>query len=87
MIDLTINDAAKRHELKMVEKEDPISSIIGMDELSSEKEMVSDMLHKHEELRPGTIEQPKKESETRGGKKSKQIPAIDLELEINTSPA
>ncbi len=87
MVNLTINDAAKVHDLKMVEKDDPAAESLGGDELSSEKEMVSDMLHKYEELRPGTIEQPKKESETRGGKKGPaDISIKDLELEVNTSP-
>ena len=87
MIDLTINDAAKLHDLKMVEKDDPTRESLERDELSIENEMVSDMLHKYEELRPGTTEQPKKDSETRAGKKTAgNTPGIDLELEINTTP-
>ncbi|HZI52105.1 MAG TPA: DNA translocase FtsK 4TM domain-containing protein, partial [Chitinophagaceae bacterium] len=87
MIDLTINDAAKLHDLKMVEKDDPTRESLERDELSIENEMVSDMLHKYEELRPGTTEQSKKDSDTRAGKKTPgNTPGIDLELEINTPP-
>jgi S-DNA-T family DNA segregation ATPase FtsK/SpoIIIE len=46
MIDLTINDAAKLHDLKIVEKDDPAAEPFGSNESSIEKEMVSDMLHK-----------------------------------------
>ena len=83
MIDLSINDAAKLHDLKMVEKDD----ILDRGDLSIEKEMVSDMLHKYEELRPGAIEQPKNNSDIPAGKKTAgNISVNDLELEINTSP-
>ena len=35
--------------------------------------MVSDMLHKYEELTPGAIEQPKKNSDVTAGKKTAGI--------------
>ena len=55
MLDLTINDAvAGMHDLKVVEKEEDDEYWI-WGELSVEKEVVSDMLHKYEELRPGII--------------------------------
>ena len=77
MIDLAVNDAADLHDLKMTEKNDDLI----------EKETVSDILHKREEVAPGTTEQPKKDSEMRGWKKGPgNLSVNDLELEINTAP-
>jgi S-DNA-T family DNA segregation ATPase FtsK/SpoIIIE len=77
MIDLAVNDAANIHDLKMTEKIDDLI----------EKETVSDILHTHEEVAPGTTEQPKKDSEIRGWKKGPgNLSVNDLELEINTAP-
>lgn len=85
MIDLTINDAATMHDLKVVEKEGEGYPDTG--ELSIEKEMVSDMLHKHEELLPQSFDKPKQEVELSvPAKNKKDIPVTDLELEIYTEP-
>lgn len=84
MLDLAINESSSLHDLKMVEKEEPEENI-QMEEFSVEKEMVSDMLHKYDDLSDDTkqdMEIPAAES-----KNKKEIPAIDLELEIKTIPA
>jgi S-DNA-T family DNA segregation ATPase FtsK/SpoIIIE len=84
MIDLTVNDAANFQDLKMTEKDD---DSIDQDQVGIGKEIVSDILHKHEELRPATIEQPKNDSDIRGTKKAPgDLTVIDLKLEINTAP-
>jgi S-DNA-T family DNA segregation ATPase FtsK/SpoIIIE len=84
MLDLTINDAmAEQHDLKVVEKQNDEDWEMG--ELSIEKEVVSDMLHQHEELRPQSPDLPKQEIEIPVlVQKTKKTLAIDLELEINT---
>ena len=84
MLDLTINDVKQDHDLKMVEKDE---EAIGIEGLGVEKEMVADMLHKYEDLRPESIEPPKKELEIPlpEQKPKKDIPASALELEINTA--
>lgn len=86
MIDLTINDNEAFHDLQMIEKE---AEAMEMEGLGVEKELLADMLHKHEELQPETFEPPKKELEipVPEQKLKKDIPATDLELEINTVPA
>jgi S-DNA-T family DNA segregation ATPase FtsK/SpoIIIE len=83
MLDLTINDAHPVHDLLMIEK-DELSEEIAMNELGVEEEVVSDILHKHDDL---FIEEPKQELKIPAIEpKKKEIPAIDLELEIKTVP-
>lgn len=86
MLDLTINDTEDLHDLKMIEKE---TEAMEMEGLGVEKELLADILHKHEELQPESIEPPIKELEipVPEPKLKKDIPASDLELEINTVPA
>jgi len=84
MLDLTINDTRPVHDLQMIEKEEPEDDIT-MEELSVEREVVSDILHKHDDL---GIEEPKQELKIplAESKNKKEIPGIDLELEIKTVP-
>lgn len=85
MIDLTVNDVAALPELKIVEKEDEEDMDTG--ELSIEKEIVSDMLHTHEEFRPQSFDKPKQEADLSvPAKNKKDIPVVNLELEIYTEP-
>jgi S-DNA-T family DNA segregation ATPase FtsK/SpoIIIE len=85
MPEFTINDTGILHDLKLVEKED---EAIEMGGLGVGKEVVADMLHKYEDLLPESLEPPKKELEITvpEQKLKKDIPASDLELEINTVP-
>ncbi|MGZ5219816.1 MAG: DNA translocase FtsK [Chitinophagaceae bacterium] len=83
MLDLTLNDSDTPHDLKMIEKEE-LRENIGMEEFSAEKEIVSDILHKHDDFAGDTgqdLEIPAVEQRNK-----KEIPAIDLELEIKTVP-
>jgi DNA segregation ATPase FtsK/SpoIIIE, S-DNA-T family len=84
MLELTINDTRALHDLTMMEKEE-----IEMKEFGVEKEVVADILHKHDEISPLSPEETKKELEIflPDQKIKKEIPAIDLPLEINTVPS
>ena len=86
MLDLTINDTDTVHDLEDRGKR---RGADGMEGLGVEKEVVADMLHKYEDIRPESLEPPKKEPEipVPEQKLKKDIPASDLELEINTVPA
>ncbi len=78
---LTINDEmAKLHNLTVVEKDDPEK--LDIDELTIEKEVVSDMLHQHEDF-----EEEKKLEIPFPSKLKKDLPVNDLELEIHFEPA
>ena len=59
-----------------------------MEELGVEKEILADILHKHEEVQPASFEPTKKELEipVPEQKVKKRYPASDLELEIKTVP-
>lgn len=83
MLDLIVNDTNPVHELQMIEKEEPEENIT-MEELGVEREVVSDILHKHDLA----VEEPRQEMKipVPEPKNKKEIPAIDLELEIKTIP-
>ncbi len=84
MLDLVINENGSLHDLKMIEKKDDDENI-QMEEFSAGKEIVSDLLHKYDDLGDNTkqeLEIPVSEI-----KNKKEIPANDLELEIKTVPA
>jgi S-DNA-T family DNA segregation ATPase FtsK/SpoIIIE len=85
MLDLTINDTGTLHDLKVVEKDD---ENIRMEGFGVEKEVLADMLHKYEDISPGSPESPKKglEIPADSQKVKKDTPASDLELEINIAP-
>ena len=83
MLDLAINEDGAQHDLKMIEKEEPGANM-EMQGLGVEKEMVSDILHKYDDMRG---EELKNELEIPVPEKNKkEIPGIDLELEIKTDP-
>ncbi|HKZ66642.1 MAG TPA: DNA translocase FtsK [Chitinophagaceae bacterium] len=88
MLDLTINENESRHELKMIEKEEPEENI-PMEEFSAEKEMVSDILHKYDDLSGDISEDSKRDLAipVADFRNKREIPASDLQLEIKTIPA
>lgn len=67
------NESSAIHDLQIIEKQE-LEENIEMEEFSIEKEMVSDILHKHDELN-GDEQKIKN-----------KIPPADLELEIKTAP-
>lgn len=84
MLDLTINDTNRVHDLQMIEKEESDEDVI-MEEPGVEKEIVSDLLHKYDDIPAGEAKQEMK-IPIAEPKNKKEIPAIDLELEIKTIP-
>ncbi len=84
MLDLTINDAAALHKLEIIEKEEPEDDFEG-EKLSAENEIVSDLLHKYEEM-PDEEVSKELEIPVVESKNKKELPLNDLELEIKTDP-
>jgi DNA segregation ATPase FtsK/SpoIIIE, S-DNA-T family len=78
MLDITDSDKPM-HELKVVEREEPVEEKFEEQESEVEKEIVSDLFHKHEmnaiEMEPEEKILPKEKK-----------PAEELELEIKTVP-
>ena len=87
MTDLVISESGALHDLKMIEKEEPEENI-QMEEFGVEKEMVSDILHRHD-MAADTSEDTRQDMEIpiAEPRNKKEIPANDLELEIKTVPA
>lgn len=84
MLDLVINENGSLHDLKMIEKEDARENI-PMEEFSAEKEIVSDILHKYDDLSDDVKQEP--EIPVAEIKNKRETQANDLELEIKTVPA
>ena len=82
IIDLTINENKSLHDIKMIEREE---KDVKMEEYGVEKEMVSDILHKYDEIDTDNREEIKQEIQMPVS--GKKIQAIDLELEIKPVPA
>ncbi len=78
MLELELNDTLETHNMEVFEKEEEVQ----MEEYGLEKEMVSDLLHRHDDL----VEKPVEEliSPVNDQRPKKQIPPTDLELEIKT---
>ncbi|MGK2862038.1 MAG: DNA translocase FtsK [Chitinophagaceae bacterium] len=72
------------HDLKMIVKEEEAEPVIDMEEPGIKKEMVADLLHKHEEIPADNNGEANKEYKLPAA--DKRIPAIDLELEIKSVP-
>ena len=84
MIDLTINENTSLHDIKMIEREEKKLDV-EMEGYGVEKEMISDMLHKYDDISADDRGVMKEDISIPVAKKA--IPAIDLELEIKTVPA
>ena len=84
MIDLTINENTSLHDIKMIEREERKLDV-EMEGYGVEKEMISDMLHKYDDISADDRGVMKENISIPVAKKA--IPAIDLELEIKTVPA
>ncbi len=82
-INIQYPDEQQKHDLQLVEKDEPGESLPGMDDrqVTVEGEIVSDLLHSHEADDLAPPEEIKKESFTQ-----KNISTDDLELEIKGIP-
>lgn len=76
---IDVNENIATHQMEMIEKDEEVE----MEEYMPEKEMVSDLLHQHDDFKEEPLEDYKVEMAIPAAEKpKKEIPASDLQLEI-----